>query len=155
MNPDQRVEFPDFASNPEPRCPVLLLLDTSDSMKGEPIAALNRGIKSFRESVVQDSTASLRVEICIVSFGPVKLEQDFVTVNNFSTPALSASGVTPMAEAIEYSLALIEDRKEKYKNKGIQYYRPWIFMITDGVPTDENGYRSDNWKVPAQRLRQA
>lgn len=34
----------EFAENPEQRCPCLLLLDTSGSMGGRPIAELNEGL---------------------------------------------------------------------------------------------------------------
>ena len=39
----------DFASNPEPRCPCLLLLDVSGSMRGHPIDELNAGLNTFKE----------------------------------------------------------------------------------------------------------
>ena len=44
-NLEQAVEF---AENPEPRCPCVLLLDTSASMHGEPISALNEGLRTFK-----------------------------------------------------------------------------------------------------------
>ena len=53
-----------------------------------------------------------------------------------------------MGKAIELALDLIEDRKAIYRNNGIQYYRPWIFLITDGAPTDQ-------WSLAAQRVKQA
>ena len=142
------VGLPEFVDNPEPRCPVILLCDTSGSMSGAPIDALNRGLAAFREEVSKDEQASLRVEVALVTFGPVRLAQDFVTVDNLTPPKLVADGVTPMGEAINYALDLLEDRKEIYKNNGIQYYRPWVFLITDGAPTDI-------WHSAAQRVSQA
>ena len=143
------IGFPEFVDNPENRCPVLLLLDTSGSMAGPAIEELNRGIASFKEDVLKDSQASLSVDLAVVTFGgTVKKIQDFVTVDEFTPPLLKPNGYTPMGEAIEYALDLIEDRKVAYKNHGIQYYRPWIFMITDGAPTDA-------WTSASQRLLQA
>jgi uncharacterized protein YegL len=134
-----------FADNPEPRCACLLLLDASGSMGGKPIAELNDGLKAFEEELKSDSLAAKRVEIAIVSFGPVKIETDFVSASQFYAPELTASGNTPMGEAIETGLDMLEQRKQTYKANGISYYRPWIFMITDGAPTD-------NWKNAAARI---
>ena len=53
----------DFADNPEPRCPCLLLLDTSGSMKGAPIEELNAGIQVFKDELSADPMASKRVEV--------------------------------------------------------------------------------------------
>ena len=41
----------EFAENPEPRCPCILLLDTSGSMKGEPLDALNEGLRTFQQEL--------------------------------------------------------------------------------------------------------
>ncbi len=162
----------EFAENPEPRCPVILVLDTSGSMNGEPIQELNEGLRAFAEALKNDRLASLRVEVALVSFGgkvraldvrgeepssdtrivpfnprglavrpkareiPFDARQAFVTVDRFQPPVLTAGGETPMGEAIQRSLALLRDRKAIYKQSGLDYFRPWMFVITDGKPTD-------------------
>jgi uncharacterized protein YegL len=141
------VGFPEFVQNPENRCPVILLLDTSGSMIGEAMNALNQGVNLFKENIQADTKASLSVEVALITFGPVKLVQDFVTIDRFTPPTLVADGVTPMGEAIEYALDLLTTRKAVYQENGIQYYRPWIFMITDGAPTDP-------WQDAAARIHQ-
>jgi uncharacterized protein YegL len=141
------VGFPEFVQNPENRCPVILLLDTSGSMIGEAMTALNQGVNLFKENIQADTKASLSVEVALITFGPVKLVQDFVTIDQFTPPPLVADGVTPMGEAIEYALDLLKNRKAVYQENGIQYYRPWIFMITDGAPTDP-------WQDASVRIRQ-
>ena len=52
-----------------------------------------------------------------------------------------------MGAAIRQALELVDGRKQEYRNNGISYYRPWIFLITDGGPTDE-------WKSAAAAVRE-
>jgi len=129
----------EFASNPEPRCPCVLLLDTSHSMAGERIEALSAGVETLAADIVKDAVASRRVELAVVTFGgEVRVARDFVGVSEFKPPVLEADGNTPMAAAIDRALHLIEDRKKRYKQIGVSYYRPWVFMITDGQPEGES-----------------
>ncbi len=126
-----------FAENPEPRCPCLLLLDTSGSMAGRPIAELNAGLRAFYDELQADSLAIKRVEVALISFGPVRMISDFNTAECFLDPTLEAVGDTPLGEAITQGIDLIKKRKDEYRANGISFYRPWIFLITDGSPTDK------------------
>jgi uncharacterized protein YegL len=126
----------EFVDNPEPRCACLLLLDTSGSMNGRPISELNEGLKTFQVELNSDSLAAKRVEVAIVTFGPVQVAQEFVSAASFYAPELQTTGDTPMGAAIERGLELLRARKAHYKSAGIAYYRPWIFLLTDGSPTD-------------------
>lgn len=129
----------EFAENPDPRCPCVLLLDVSASMKGEPIAALNEGLKAFQRDVAQDVVAARRVEIAVVTFASdVTTVQDFVTVDQFAPPELVAGGQTHLGTGIEAALDVLERRKTTYRHGGVAYYRPWVFLITDGAPTGES-----------------
>jgi uncharacterized protein YegL len=153
----------EFADNPDPRCPCVLLLDTSGSMKGIPIAALNEGLQAFQKDIREDELAQRRTEICLVTFGnggvqvlehasghmqsssdTSRLTGAFVTAGEFEPPTLVADGYTPLGQAIHVGLNLLQQRKQQYRDYGTAYYRPWMFLVSDGLPTDE-------WDGAAQR----
>lgn len=136
-----------FVENPEPRCPCILLLDVSASMAGDPINQLNDGLKLFQEELQGDSLAAKRVELAMITFGPVNVEQDFISATDFYAPHLETHGVTPMGEAIETALGMLRERKDRYRENGIAFYRPWIFLITDGAPTD-------SWTEAAHQIKE-
>jgi uncharacterized protein YegL len=137
----------EFAENPEPRVPCVLILDTSTSMQGPRIEELNAGLKAYRDELLSDSLAAKRVEVAIVTFGGrVTRLVDFVSAANFDPPTLHVIGGTPMGEAISVALDMIDERKASYRENGIAYYRPWAFLITDGEP-------NDHYKPIASRVR--
>ncbi len=142
------VQEQDLAENKEQRTPCMLALDISSSMSGAPIEELNKGLQLFESEIKQDEITALRCEVAIVSFGgEVALVQDFVSASQFSAPQLAADGNTPLGGAIRLALDALQARKLAYKRNGINYTRPWLFVISDGAPTDD-------WQTAAQRLRQ-
>lgn len=137
-NYDEQEPFAaaEFAENPEPRCPCILLLDTSGSMEGNSIEELNQGLQAFREEIFNDSLAMKRVEIAVITFGPVSVLQDFATADMFRPRRMDAAGDTPLGSAVTRGLELLKKRKQILRDNGIKLFRPWIFLITDGEPTD-------------------
>ncbi len=131
-------EVVEFAENPEPRCPCVLLLDTSGSMQGGSIDALNEGLRTFKDDLSKNSLASRRVEVAVITFDcDVNVVQDFVTADQFEPPTLTGQGLTHIGAAINKALEVIQARKSQYRTNGVAYYRPWVFMITDGEPQGE------------------
>ena len=115
-------------------------------MAGKAIQELNAGLKLFHDELTEDELASKRVEVAIVAFGPVRVENDFSTPEFFKAPELTADGETPLGAAIDKALEIVDERKETYRENGINYYRPWIFLITDGAPTDP-------WEKAAKKIQ--
>lgn len=140
MDNNLLVRLEDLVNNPTARVPVCLCLDTSGSMDGQPINELNEGVRLFYEAIKEDETALYSAEISIVTFGGNNAEciADFASLQlQPNAPKLLASGMTPMGEAVNMALDLLERRKDEYKDRGVDYYQPWLVLMTDGEPNGE------------------
>jgi uncharacterized protein YegL len=128
----------ELETNPTPRVAVALVLDSSYSMSGDLINELNEGVAHLFNSLKEHPIASQAAELAVVSFGAggVSVLENFRGVEYQSAPKLIANGVTPMGEAVNDALDMLEQRKSEYKNSGIDYYQPWLIVISDGEPTD-------------------
>ncbi|OQD57363.1 MULTISPECIES: vWA domain-containing protein [Streptomyces] len=153
------------------RLPLLLCLDISSSMSGEPIRLLNEALALWGREIQEDVGLSSSVEIALVTFGgmgigvwqgphlldPRATISPFVSAHQFRSPQLSASGVTLLTEAVETGMRLVAERKTELRRSGLQYYRPQICLVTDGLPTDSHGMATDAWRrlVPTLAAEQA
>ena len=139
----------DLIDNPSPRCPVALVLDTSGSMDGEPIQALNAGAQLFIEEVKDHDLARWSVDLAVYTAGgQAQCLQEFIGIEQIGGIApLHASGQTPLGTAVGMALNDLEARKQAYRDNGVPYYQPWLVIISDGSPTD-------SWQDAAQRARQ-
>ena len=128
----------DLIANPSSRCACILVLDISGSMSGQPIHELNDGVSQFIDEVRNDEMAAVSVELGIVNAGGAAQEEmPLMTMLQVKAPPVfSAGGMTPLGEAVEIALNMLENRKQEYKNNGVPYYQPWLVIISDGAPTD-------------------
>jgi uncharacterized protein YegL len=167
---DSIIKLEDLVNNPTPRVPVCLCLDTSGSMNRvvsgtvcqtgrtvyrdgqiwngvsggvSAIEELSKGVNQFFEAIRTDEVAMYSAEICVITFGGERAEiiSPFATVdqqeNSFE---LDADGQTWMGEAVNMALDCLEKRKNEYRSKGIDYFQPWLVIMTDGQP---NGSQSE------------
>lgn len=81
-------------------------------------------------------------EIAIITFGgSEQLVEDFANIERQpNVPTFTANDGTPMGEAINLALDCLEKRKQEYKDKGVDYFQPWLVLMTDGAP---NGSSSE------------
>jgi len=148
----------EFAQNSDPRIPVVLVLDCSASMMekraGEslsPFEALNGGLDTLWANLHNDPLAKRRAEVSFITFGTeVSEPTEFKTVDEMVLPALEPMGVTSLGKALEVALDAIEARKQTYKSNGIQYYRPILMAISDGLPTDSVDEASTRLKAAVE-----
>ena len=130
-------------TNSHARLAICLCLDTSGSMSGHPINSLNAGLRMFYNSLKKNTDSRRAADIAIISFGAngVQCMQNFAGLDRApNPPSLSSEGMTPMGEAVNLALDMIESRRNEYKNSGVQYYHPWLVIMSDGQP---NGIASE------------
>ncbi|MGD0109467.1 MAG: hypothetical protein ABSC06_36370 [Rhodopila sp.] len=136
--------------NMQQRCACVLVLDHSGSMEGDPIAKLNEALREFPTHLTGDPLLLKRVEIAVVGFPPAQVLQPFCSAAEFVPPVLKADGSTPLGAAVKLGYQLIEERKVMYRASRLDYFRPVMITITDGVPDV-----GDDWRGAAAMVRDA
>ncbi len=141
-----------LVDNTSQRLPCVIALDGSKSMEGDPIDQLNQGLKILEQDLKADDLACQRVQVLVIRFGDddqAHIVTPWTDAMDFQAPTIEANGRTPMGVSMRLALSEIEDQKARYRAHGIAYNRPWLFLITDGAPTDPD------WQEAAEECRRA
>jgi uncharacterized protein YegL len=148
---------------------ITLVVDTSSSMlQSDGIAQLNAALQQWRTELLRQQQLMRIGEIAIVTFGDRHIRvidpsgrsdqapsDPFVPVRDFNPPTLTAGGVTPMVEALEYAFKLVATKKQALRTAGVPLAnRPLVYLITDGAPTDADGRLTDRWRTLVPVIRQ-
>lgn len=129
----------DLITNPSPRIPICLCIDTSRSMLyNGRIDLIKQGILNLYEELKNDFQISNSAEIAIVTFNnEAEILENFETVSEKNIPSFKVGGNTALGKGVNLSLDILEQRKDLYKNNGIDYYQPWLIIMTDGASYGE------------------
>ncbi len=137
--PNEMIPDVGFSDNTNQRTPCVLVLDGSSSMAGDAVTSLNQGLKRLEEHLKHNPTTALRVQILIIRIGghdEAEIIQDWIDAIDFEAPVIEANGTTPLGAGMSLALEKIAEQKANYDANGISSTRPWILMISDGLPND-------------------
>ncbi|WP_457806091.1 vWA domain-containing protein [Stenotrophomonas maltophilia] len=131
---------------------IYFLADTSGSMRGEPIESVNIGLRSMMSALRQNPYALETVHLSIVTFNSEVAEILPITpIEAAAIPDIVCpqSGATMLGEGLEFIVAKVqrEVRRSSADNKGD--WRPLLFVLTDGKPTDVLAFKEVVPKIKA------
>ncbi|QBH97501.1 VWA domain-containing protein [Limnobaculum zhutongyuii] len=120
------------------RLPIYLMLDTSGSMTGEPIEAVKNGVQTLLSTLRQDPYALETAYLSVITFDSSARQVIPLTeLLNFKSPDLVATGTTAFGEALSLLASSIEKEVQKTTAEIKGDWRPLVFIMTDGAPTDD------------------
>lgn len=126
------------------RLPVFILLDTSGSMRGEPIHSANVGLQAMVSALRQDPYALETVHLCIITFDIEAREVLPLTpLDEVVLPEIKApdAGATFLGAALELLVQRVDREVIRSSSEQKGDWRPLLFVMTDGSPSDLHLYR--------------
>jgi uncharacterized protein YegL len=129
------------------RLPVYLVLDTSGSMTGEPIAAVETGVQTLVSALRQDPYALETAYLSVITFdSSAKQIVPLTELTAFQVPSIQASGTTALGDALTLLANKIDSEVTKTTAEVKGDWKPLVFLMTDGGPTD-------NWQKGLAEFR--
>jgi uncharacterized protein YegL len=120
------------------RLPVYLLLDCSGSMYGEPIEAVKNGVQVLVSTLRQDPYALETAYLSIITFdSSAKQVTPLTELSAFQQPTIEANGCTALGEALSLLATKVDQEVTKTTPEQKGDWKPLVFIMTDGVPTDD------------------
>lgn len=142
-----QLDFGDFSDkniDSKKKAPICLVLDISGSMSSygtgrmTRIDELNANVLKFLDFVRKNEKAKRISDICIITFGgTVNVVSGYTNIESIQFRPFTANGSTPMGEAMEKAVELLNLRRQYYRDNSIERYKPIMLLMSDGDPTDQ------------------
>lgn len=128
------------------RLPVYFLIDVSESMVGEPIEQVQKGMRMIIQELQTDPYALETAFISVLAFaGKAKTLQQLTELYKFYPPVFPIGGGTSLGVAMNYLMDDMDRSLIKTTTEEKGDWKPIVFLFTDGTPTDDYSLAFERW----------